>query len=190
MPIAAYALVTLFTGISVVLGLVAWRLIAGLGGPTARRGAILPTHRIDEPRGRASLAASAANRVPCSVITERPQRQRKSWGTVMPAYPSPTNRRRRAPLRLAAALALGALATAHAQTPAPAAPAAACDRACLTAIIDAYYAALIANDARKLPQAARARITENGAEKKLADTFWASADATIYRFDVVNTKRP
>ncbi|MFL5755383.1 MAG: hypothetical protein ACJ77N_03705 [Chloroflexota bacterium] len=42
MPIAAYALVTLFTGISVVLGLVAWRLIAGLGGPTARRGAILP----------------------------------------------------------------------------------------------------------------------------------------------------
>ena len=107
----------------------------------------------------------------------------------MPAYPSPTNRRRRAPLRLSAALALGALATAHAQTPAPAAPAAACDRACLTAIIDAYYAALIANDARKLPQAARARITENGAEKKLADTFWASADATIYRFDVVNTKR-
>jgi len=107
----------------------------------------------------------------------------------MPAYPSPPNRRRRAPLRLAAALALGALATAHAQTPAPAAPAAACDRACLTAIIDAYYAALIANDARKLPQAARARITENGAEKKLADTFWASADATIYRFDVVNTKR-
>jgi len=47
-----------------------------------------------------------------------------------------------------------------------------CDRACLTGFIDAYFAALIANDAKKLPQAAKARITENGSEKPLAATFW------------------
>jgi hypothetical protein len=109
----------------------------------------------------------------------------------MTTLASPPGRRALASIRLAASLALAATAavSAHAQTPAPAAPASGCDRACLTAVIDSYYAALIANDARKLPQAARARITENGAEKKLADTFWASADATIYRFDIVNTKR-
>ena len=66
---------------------------------------------------------------------------------------------------------------------------AACDRACLTEVIDAYFAALIANDAGALRQAARARITENGAEKKLADTFWDGAQAVVYRFDIVNTLR-
>ena len=65
----------------------------------------------------------------------------------------------------------------------------ACDRACLTGFVDAYFAALKANDAKKLPQAARARITENGAEKKLADTFWASAEDPVFRFDIVNTRR-
>jgi hypothetical protein len=101
----------------------------------------------------------------------------------MPAIHTPS-RRARATVPVLTLLALGALTSAHAQAPTPA-----CDRACLTSIVDAYYAALIASDARKLPQASRARITENGAEKKLADTFWASADATIYRFDVINTKR-
>jgi len=92
------------------------------------------------------------------------------------------------PLRLAtlaaiAALAVSAAGTGHAQQPA------ACDRACLTKIVDGYFAALIANDPRALPQAARARITDNGADKKLADTFWPGAEATVYRFDIVNTKR-
>jgi hypothetical protein len=64
-----------------------------------------------------------------------------------------------------------------------------CDRACLTKLIDAYFAALVANDATKLPQASRARITENGAEKNLGETFWASAEQPIYRFDIVNTRR-
>jgi hypothetical protein len=64
-----------------------------------------------------------------------------------------------------------------------------CDRACLTKHIDAYYTALVANNAGGLPQAARARITENAREKKLADTFWASADKVIWRFDIVNTRR-
>jgi hypothetical protein len=81
-----------------------------------------------------------------------------------------------------AALAAGATATARAQS-------SPCDRACLTGFIDAYFAALFANDAGALPQAARARITDNGAEKRLADTFWDSASETVYRFDIVNTDR-
>jgi hypothetical protein len=81
-----------------------------------------------------------------------------------------------------AALAAGATASSHAQP-------AACDRACLTGFIDAYYAALFANDAARLPQAARARITDNAAEKRLADTFWAGAEEAVWRFDIVNTER-
>ncbi len=71
-----------------------------------------------------------------------------------------------------------------AQTPAPA-----CDRACLTKHIDAWYAALTANNAAGLPQAAGARITENGKEKKLAETFWASAEQIVWRFDIANVHR-
>jgi hypothetical protein len=81
-----------------------------------------------------------------------------------------------------AALAAGATASISAQP-------AACDRACLTGFIDAYYAALFANDAARLPQAARARITDNAAERQLADTFWASAEEAVWRFDIVNTER-
>ena len=65
----------------------------------------------------------------------------------------------------------------------------ACDRACLTGFIDAYFAALIANDASKLPQASRARITENSAEKNLAGTFWSGAEQTVFRFDIANVRR-
>jgi hypothetical protein len=65
----------------------------------------------------------------------------------------------------------------------------ACDRACLTGYIDAYFTALFANDAARLRQAARARITDNGTERKLADTFWDSAAEAVYRFDIVNTDR-
>src|SRR5262245_50772757 len=65
----------------------------------------------------------------------------------------------------------------------------ACDRACLTKVVDGYFAALVANDSSKLPQAAKARITENGAERKLAQTFWDGAVEVVYRWDIVNTKR-
>ena len=64
-----------------------------------------------------------------------------------------------------------------------------CDRACLTGFVDSYFKALVAHDARALPQAARARITENGSEKPLASTFWAGAAETVFRFDIVNTRR-
>jgi len=64
-----------------------------------------------------------------------------------------------------------------------------CDRACLTGFVDSYFKALLAHDARALPPAAKARITQNGSEKKLADAFWPSAAEITYRFDVVNTRR-
>src|SRR5690606_37412898 len=63
-----------------------------------------------------------------------------------------------------------------------------CDRACLTTFIDAYYAALLANDAQALPQAARARITLNGDEKRLTEVFWPAARTVRWRFDAVNER--
>ncbi len=81
------------------------------------------------------------------------------------------------------ACAIGAL-FAHAALAQPT-----CDRACLTGFVDSYFKALIANDAKALPQAGKARITENGAEKPLASTFWDGAAKTVYRFDAVNTRR-
>jgi hypothetical protein len=85
-------------------------------------------------------------------------------------------------LKVVALAALAAGAT-------PAVAQAPCDRACLTTFIDAYFAALIANDASALRQASRARITENGADKKLGDTFWDGAEATVFRFDIVDIAR-
>ncbi|HZF30825.1 MAG TPA: hypothetical protein VE907_17045 [Gammaproteobacteria bacterium] len=91
---------------------------------------------------------------------------------------------------LAALGAFGLAATCGTAGAQPAATApAACNRACLTGFVDAYFAALIANDAAKLPQAARARITENSTEKKLAATFWPGAESAAFRFDIVNVNR-
>lgn len=63
-----------------------------------------------------------------------------------------------------------------------------CDRACLTQYIDAYFAALLANDAAALPQAANARITLNGKEVTLAEAFWSGATEIRWRFDIVNER--
>ena len=63
-----------------------------------------------------------------------------------------------------------------------------CDRACLTRHIDAYYDALLANDPRALPQAARAHITLNGDAVPLAGTFWDGAQKVRWRFDAVNQR--
>jgi hypothetical protein len=63
-----------------------------------------------------------------------------------------------------------------------------CDRACLTRVIDAYYAALLAHDPSALPQAARARITLNGDVVPLAGTFWDGARKVRWRFDAVNER--
>ena len=86
-------------------------------------------------------------------------------------------------------LGLLVLCTATFGASAATAPQAACDRACLTRFIDAYYVALVANNPAALPQAASARITENAKERKLAETFWPAADKVIWRFDAVNVHR-
>jgi hypothetical protein len=64
----------------------------------------------------------------------------------------------------------------------------ACNRACLTGFIDAYYQALLNNDARALPQASRARITLNGNASTLAAAFWPAAKTVRWRFDAVNER--
>lgn len=89
----------------------------------------------------------------------------------------------------ALALAGSALAAFVAASPREASAQTDCDRACLTRFVDDYFAALIANDASRLPQAARARITENSTGRRLADTFWPGAEETVFRFDIVNTRR-
>jgi hypothetical protein len=63
-----------------------------------------------------------------------------------------------------------------------------CNRACLTQFIDAYYAALLANDPALLPQAADARITLNGRDVSLAEAFWDGAESVRWRFDAVNER--
>jgi len=73
--------------------------------------------------------------------------------------------------------------------PIAAQPVQSCDRACLTGFVDSYFKALLAHDAHGLPQASQARITENGAEKSLADTLWPGAAETAFRFDIVNPRR-
>lgn len=63
-----------------------------------------------------------------------------------------------------------------------------CDRSCLTGIIDSYFKGLIENNTDTVPLAQHAKITENGKEKVLADTFWDDADGIPYRWDIVNTR--
>ncbi|MFM1886989.1 MAG: hypothetical protein RL026_2146 [Pseudomonadota bacterium] len=63
-----------------------------------------------------------------------------------------------------------------------------CNRACLTSHIDAYYTALLANDATLLPQAAGARVTVNGDVTRLDSAFWPEAKAVSWRFDAVNER--
>jgi len=71
---------------------------------------------------------------------------------------------------------------------APAAAQTDCNRACLTGFVDTYFKALAANDPAAVPLAPKAKITSNGKVVSLAQAFWASADRTIYRWDIVNER--
>jgi len=64
----------------------------------------------------------------------------------------------------------------------------ACNRACLTEFVDAWFTALDSGDDRGVPLARNAKITLNGAITDLEDTFWNGAGATIYRWDIVNER--
>jgi hypothetical protein len=58
----------------------------------------------------------------------------------------------------------------------------ACDRACLTGILDQYLNAMAANDARKAPFAANIKYTENAARLPLTEGLWfTAAGLTNYR---------
>jgi hypothetical protein len=63
-----------------------------------------------------------------------------------------------------------------------------CDRACLTGFVDTYFDALAMNDGGRVPLAADAKITMNGREMALGDTFWDEAEQTVYRWDIVNQR--
>src|ERR1700691_4346886 len=61
---------------------------------------------------------------------------------------------------------------------------AACDRACLTGILDQYVNAMAANDAKKAPFAANIKYTENAARLPLTEGLWFTA-AALTNYKVV-----
>ena len=83
---------------------------------------------------------------------------------------------------LTIALVVAAGSTPEAQTSST------CNRACLTGFADTYFTALAANTPAAVPLAANAKVTLNGNVVPLATAFWASADRTVYRWDIVNDR--
>lgn len=62
-----------------------------------------------------------------------------------------------------------------------------CDRACLTGMMDSYFAALAAHDSRALPLSNDIKYTENGQALALTDGLWQTVKAApSYRFDIVD----
>ncbi len=101
-----------------------------------------------------------------------------------------TSRLRTAISLVALAMAANlAPATAVAQ-PAKAAPAARCDRACMSGLITQYVDAMVAGDPSKLPLAARFRFTEDSSELKLGEGLWKSVTAKGgFRQDYLDTTK-
>jgi hypothetical protein len=64
----------------------------------------------------------------------------------------------------------------------------ACDRACLTGHLDAWFKGLVANSATGVSVARDVKITQNGEVVPLTSTFWASADGVPYRWDIANPR--
>lgn len=63
-----------------------------------------------------------------------------------------------------------------------------CDRACLTGFVDAWFAGLHANATSGVPLANDVKISHNGTLMSLQDTYWDSAEETVYRWDIANTR--
>ena len=70
--------------------------------------------------------------------------------------------------------------------PREATPQAACDRACLASVLDAYLDALTRHDTSKLPTSSSVKFTENGRAMALGDGLWKSAEAITYRLDAID----
>lgn len=65
----------------------------------------------------------------------------------------------------------------------------ACDRACLTGLLNGYFAAMAAHDPSKVALADRVRITEDTREIALGDGLWKSITALRpYRQDFIDTR--
>lgn len=73
-------------------------------------------------------------------------------------------------VRIAAAVLLASLSLS-------AAPA--CDRACMTGLVDQYLAALVKHDPAGLPFAANLKYTENAATIPMGDGLWVGAEAPV-----------
>jgi hypothetical protein len=82
-------------------------------------------------------------------------------------------------------LVVAASMVASAQT--RAAEAGACDRACLTSVLDAYLSALTTRDPSKAPIASRYRATEDAVEMRLGEGLWQTATGLgAYRIDMAD----
>jgi hypothetical protein len=89
-------------------------------------------------------------------------------------------------MRILPALAL-AVITAVMAGPHASAASSTCDRACLTDVLDAYLAALVAHTPDKAPVAAQYRTTEDAADIRLGDGLWKTATGLgSYRIDVAD----
>jgi hypothetical protein len=71
---------------------------------------------------------------------------------------------------------LGLLALLMLPAQGAAQPAAACDRACLSGILDGYLAALKAHDPSRLPLAPDVRFSENNVPLQIGDGLWNTID--------------
>jgi len=97
---------------------------------------------------------------------------------------------RRRHLFIAAAIAASPLAfSAAPPTPVGGGVAPACDRACMTGLVDRYLAALVRHDPAGLPLNRDVKFTENTARLKVGDGLWIGASAAptgpkIYVVDV------
>jgi hypothetical protein len=79
-----------------------------------------------------------------------------------------------------------ALVTAFLVAAPTAARAAACDRPCLTRMLQSYFVALAAHDPSRLALSPDVRFTENGAVARIGEGLWQRAGAPIYRLDAVD----
>jgi len=89
-------------------------------------------------------------------------------------------------MRILSALVFAA-AACLAAGPQASATSAACDRACLTGMMDAYLTALIARDPARAPVAAKYQATEDAVDIQLGDGLWKTATGLgSYRIDVAD----
>lgn len=64
----------------------------------------------------------------------------------------------------------------------------ACDRACLTRVVDAWLAALVANDPARAPLAPDAKLSLNDDMVAPSKLFWDEAASVQARIDIANPR--